>query len=78
MGKSDFKFDGKKLEKSDIYREDTKLINMRDTDQKGPYIYDIEYDDNDDIILLIIKLSQMTGYCNIHKVYGKDVVMIKY
>ena len=41
--------------------------------QKGSCIYYIGYDDNDEIIPLIIKLSQMTGYYNIHKVYGKGI-----
>ena len=41
--------------------------------QKGSFIYYIGYDENDEAIPLIIKLPQMIGYYNIHKVYGKGI-----
>ena len=74
-GKS-IKFDNKKIEKSDFYKN-KKIFNIDDIDvnkilvsKKEPYgknnslIYFIGYNDNDVIRPLCLKLSQMTGYMN--------------
>ena len=72
-GKS-IKFDNKKIEKSDFYKN-KKIFNIDDIDvnkilvsKKEPYgknnslIYFIEYNDHDVIRALSLRLSQMTGY----------------
>ena len=74
-GKS-IKFDNKKIEKSDFYKN-KKIFNIDDIDvnkilvskkeQYGKYNsfkYFIGYNDNDVIRPLCLKLSQMTGYIN--------------
>ena len=74
-GKS-IKFDNKKIEKSDFYKN-KKIFNIDDIDvnkilvsKKEPYgknnslIYFIGYNDNDVIRPLCLKLSKMTGYIN--------------
>ena len=70
------KFDNKKIENSDFYKN-KKTFNIDDIDvnkilvsKKEPYgknnslIYFIGYNDNDVIRPLCLKLSQMTGYMN--------------
>ena len=74
-GKS-IKFDNKKIEKSDFYKN-KKIFNIDDIDvnkilvskkeQYGKYNsfkYFIGYNDNDVIKPLYLELSQMTGYIN--------------
>ena len=74
-GKS-IKFDNKKIEKSDFYKN-KKIFNIDDIDvnkilvskkeQYGKYNsfkYFIEYNDNDVVRPLYLGLSQMTGYIN--------------
>ena len=70
-------FDDKKIKKSDFYNKNKKIFNIDDTDvnkilvskkeQYGKYNsfkYFIEYNENDIIRRLCLKLSQMTGYIN--------------
>ena len=69
----------KKIERSDLYKEDRKLFNIEDINldkinvskkkkygEKGSFIYYIGYDDNDKVIPLIIKLPQMIVCYNIY------------
>ena len=44
--------------------------------KKGLFKYFIEYDDNGEIIPLIIDLPQMIGYYNIHKDDDKTMTFI--
>ena len=74
-GKS-IKFDNKKIEKSDFYKN-KKIFNIDDIDvnkilvskketygKYNSFKYFIGYNDNDVIRPLCLKLSQMTGYIN--------------
>ena len=68
----------KSLNKSDFYKEDTKLFQIKDIDVNKILIstkkicskktksskYMIGYDDNDEILPLIIRFPQMIGYYN--------------
>ena len=80
MGKSTIKFGDQSAEKSNLYKKDTKIFEIEDIDvyriktsvkniysqkKNKSYKYYIGYDDNDEIIPLIIRLPQMIGYYNI-------------
>ena len=81
MGMDTIKFDKKIVKKYNFYRGKTKLFEIEDIDldkikvsvqegndkKKGSYKYFIGYDDNGEIVPLVIDLSQMIGYYKIHK-----------
>ena len=86
MEKDTIKFGNKILKKDDFDRGEIKLFNIEEIgldkvkrsikkrygQRKGSFKYHIGYDDNDDIFLLIIKLSEMIRYCN-HFYDGKTM-----
>ena len=70
-------FNDKKIKKSDFYKKNKKIFNIDDIDvnkilvskkeqygKNNSFIYFIEYNDNDVIRPLCLKLSKMTGYIN--------------
>ena len=75
MSVKNINFNGKKIRKSNFYKN-KKIINIEDIDvnnilvskkesrgNKNSLKYFIEYNDNDIVRPLCIKLLQITGYC---------------
>ena len=80
MSIAELTFGEKTVKKSDLYKEDTKLFRIGDININKIYIYIyilhigydvymiyIGYDDDYKIVLLLIKLPQLSGYYRIFK-----------